>query len=290
MARFVGVLILGFLTVALSPSLPVLAAQDAPPAAPATAPDLSEEAMDTFLRTARVVGQRNAGNGVTNSRRATFTDGVVTHDVHIQVINEEKAVFQAGGVTELNFKDSYRFNIAAYRVARLLGLRNVPMSVERRMDGKTAAVTWWVDDVQMDEKQRIERKAFGGDPARADKVSKQMQIMRVFDELIQNRDRNQGNLLWTSDFTLWMIDHTRAFRLGRELMKPNELSRCDRELLERLRGLTREAVAGATRGVLTESEVVTLMARRDAIVRHFESRIAAVGEPVVLFTFLSSPT
>ena len=24
-------------------------------------------------------------------------------------------------------------------------------------------------------------------------------IMRVFDELIQNRDRNAGNLLWTTD-------------------------------------------------------------------------------------------
>jgi hypothetical protein len=284
MARCVGVLVLGFLTVAISPAPHVqAAAQDTASPAPLV---LTPEAMEVFLKTGRVVGQRDAGNGVTNSRRATLTDGVITHDVHIQVIDEQKAVFQAGAYTELNFKDSYRFNIGAYRVARLLGLDNVPMSVERRMDGKTAAVTWWVDDVQMDEKQRIERKAFGGDPERAEKVSKQMHIMRVFDELIQNRDRNQGNLLWTSDFTLWLIDHTRAFRLGRELMKPNELSRCDRVLLDRLRGLTKQAVSEATKGVLTESEVVTLLARRDTLLKHFESRIARVGEAAVLFSLL----
>ena len=38
--------------------------------------------------------------------------------------------------------------------------------------------------------------------------------MRIWDELIQNRDRNQGNILWTHDWTLWLIDHTRAFRLN----------------------------------------------------------------------------
>ena len=54
------------------------------------------------------------------------------------------------------------------------------------------------------------------------KTTKQIQIMRVFDELIQNRDRNQGNILWTNDWTMWLIDHTRAFRLGKELLKPEQ--------------------------------------------------------------------
>jgi hypothetical protein len=83
---------------------------------------------------------------------------------------------------------------------------------------------------------------------------------------------------------MWMIDHTRAFRLGRELMKPDQLTRCERSLLDGLRGLTREAVATATAGVLSDSEVVQLMARRDALVRHFEARIARIGEAAVLFT------
>jgi hypothetical protein len=72
-----------------------------------------------------------------------------------------QAVFEAGRNTELNFKDTYRYNIAGYRVAKLIGLTTVPMSVERTVEGKVAAVTWWVDDVQMDEKERMKTKTLG---------------------------------------------------------------------------------------------------------------------------------
>src|SRR5688500_16830710 len=118
MAVRVRTLILGLLVIA-APQ--VIAAQQAVTLAP--------EEMEVFLKTARIVSTRDAGNGVTNSRRATLSDGTITHDAHIQVIDEAKPVFQAGASTEINFKDSYRFNIAGYRLARLLGMDNVPMSV-----------------------------------------------------------------------------------------------------------------------------------------------------------------
>jgi hypothetical protein len=85
--------------------------------------------MEAFLLQAKIVDIREAGGGVTGSQRATLTDGTFTHDVHIQSVDIMKPVFQAGRHTELNFKDTYRFNIAGYRLARLLGLNTVPMSV-----------------------------------------------------------------------------------------------------------------------------------------------------------------
>jgi hypothetical protein len=268
-SRLLGVILLVGLA-------PVLLAQE-----PALVPTLSSDQMEAFLLKARLSNQRDAGGGVTGSRRATLSDGVITHDVHIQTIDEAKAVFEAGRSTELNFKDTYRYNIAGYRVARLIGLNAVPMSVERAVDGKMAAVTWWLDDVQMDEKARLKTKTLGPDPVR---TTKQIQVMRIFDELIQNRDRNQGNILWSNDWTLWLIDHTRAFRLGHNLLKPEQLSRCDRALLERLRALTPESLAQAVGSALTRQEQEALLARRTLIVKHYDDRIARLGEPVVLFT------
>ena len=223
---------------------PNLLAQETP--APASTPALSPEAMEAFLLKARVSNLRDAGRN-----------------------------------TELNFKDTYRYNIAGYRVAKLIGLTTVPMSVERAIDGKVAAVTWWVDDVQMDEKERMKTKSQGPDPV---KTNKQIQIMRIWDELIQNRDRNQGNILWTHDWTMWLIDHTRAFRLNTNLLKPEQLARCDRGLLERLRAVTPEALAQAVGNSLTKQEQEALLARRDKIIKHYDERIARLGEPVVLFT------
>lgn len=241
--------------------------------------DLTPEQMETFLLQAEIIGMRGAGNGVTNSRRATLTDGHLTHDAHVQIIDASRSLFEAGKASEVNFKDSYRFNIAAYRFARLLGL-SVPVSVQRNVEGKPAAVTWWVDGVLIDEGKRVKKKISPPGPVR---FSTQIQIMRIFDELIQNRDRNQGNILWTTDWTLWMIDHTRGFRLGRDLLKPDQLQRCERSLFAKLRGLTTDAVTDAVGNSLTRDEIAAVLARRDAIVRHFEKRIAERGEAAVLF-------
>jgi hypothetical protein len=236
--------------------------------------------METFLLQAKIVRTRSAGNGVTNSKRVTLTDGRITHDAHVQFIDEEKAFFEAGKATEVNFKDSYRFNIAGYRLGMLLGL-NVPMSVERTIDGKPSAITWWIDDVAMDEQGRVKNKRNSPNQPR---FRGQIQTMRIFDELIQNKDRNQGNIVWTKDWDMWMIDHTRAFRLRPELLNPGKLERCERGLYEKLRGLTRETLTQVMGDSLKKDEIAALLARRDAILKVYEKRIAQAGESAVLYS------
>jgi hypothetical protein len=204
--------------------------------------------------------------------------------VQFQTVDEAKAIFEAAGATEINFRDTYRYNIAGYRLAQLVGLATVPMSAERRYKGKSAAVTWWLDDVAFDEsgRQKLgDDKMLGPDPER---TQKQIHIMRVWDELIQNRDRNQGNILWTSDWTMWLIDHTRAFRLGDQLMRPERLSRCDRTLFEGMKRLTEESIVAAMKGILTRGEIRPILRRRDVIVQHFEKLIAERGEGAVLYS------
>jgi hypothetical protein len=250
-------------------------------ASPATTA-LSVEEMERFLLTAPIKNRARAKKGVTDTIRATLSDGTLTHDAQIQTVDIERALFQAGKASEAGFKDTYRFNIGGYRLARLLGMNNVPMSVKRRVDTKDAAVTWWIDDVQFDEEGRLKQaQRQGPDPER---TAKQNATRLVFDELIQNRDRNQGNLIWTKDWTLWLIDHTRAFRMGKELMKPEQLTRCDRALLDAMRRLTFEEMSKAMGDVMRKDEMEAVMFRRDLLVKHFEARIARIGEPLVLFT------
>ena len=269
-------LVLGVFFVVCTSAL--LAGQGVPPAA---TPSLAPEDMEAFLMKAKVTNRRDAGSGVTGSSRVTLSDGRLTHDAHVQAVDVARAVFTAGKASEVNFKDTYRYNIAGYRLARLIGLDNVPMSVERNIEGKLAAVTWWVDDVLMDEGARLKKKTMGPDVQR---FAKQIQVMKIWDELIQNKDRNGGNLIWTSDWSMWLIDHTRAFRLGKELVAPADLTRCDRRLLEGMRALTAESLAKAVGDSLTKEEQGAVLARRDLIVKHFDDRIAKLGEGI-LFTY-----
>lgn len=258
-------------------SVPVpLRAQEAAVAAPAAA--LTTEQIEAFLLNAQIVKSRKLGKGVTGSRVATLSDGRLTHDAHVQHVNIEK-------LAERAFRDQYRYNIAAYRLARILGLTNVPVSVERKVDDIPAAVTWWVDGVMMDEEERAARekkKTMPGWP-RA-KIVGALQVMKVFDELIANADRNAGNQLWTNDGTLWLIDHTRAFRLQTVLKKPAKLERCSRDLWKGLRELTLDAVTTAVADSLTKGEIKALMTRRDVIVKRFEEMIAARGEAAIIFS------
>ena len=243
---------------------------------------LTQEEMERFLLEAEIVATKRTKKGVTDARQVTLFDGRVGMTRSSRTSTSRCPSSTSGPkYSEVNFKDTYRYNIAGYRLSRLLGLDNVPMSVERKVKGKPAAMTWWLDDVHDGRGDRQKKKTVGPNPSR---TASQIHILRVFDELIQNRDRNSGNLLWTADWKMWMIDHTRAFRLGKDLLKPQPLERVERTLLEKMRELTAPALTEAMDKSLTKEEIEALLARRDIIVKLFDDRIASRGEATVLFT------
>ena len=228
---------------------------------------MSDAEIEKFLKDARVGRTRSAGKGVTNSLRATLTDGTLTHDAHIQMVDERKTSGPGAQGTELNFRDSWAFNVAAYRIDRLIGLDLVPVSIERDWRGKSGAYTWWIDDVMMDEGERLKKSVQPPDPT---KWNETMQLVRLFDQLILNVDRNMGNLIITNDWHVWAIDHTRAFRLHKTLPKPGNVTRCDRKVLEALKALNSQALEREVGRYLTNWEREALLARRDAIVAIIE--------------------
>jgi hypothetical protein len=239
------------------------------------------EAIKLFLRTAKVIKARDIGRGVTRPLRLTLTDGTLTHDASFTSIDERKTVatFDRGG-GEVNFVDSYHYNVAAYELAVLLGLGEmVPVTVEREWNGRRGSLAWWVE-TQFDEGERLKRKLRAPD---VEDWNRQMYRVRVFSQLVYDTDRNLGNMLVTPDWKVVMIDFTRAFRLWREIKAPGDLVRCDRRLLERLRTLTHAEVAAATAPHLSRPEIDALIARRDLIVRHFETLVAQRGEAAVLY-------
>jgi len=240
---------------------------------------LTRAEMEVFLRTAPIVKHKELGTGVTHSIRATLSDGRIQHDAHIQQIDESKTTFQTDRGTELNFRDTWKFNIAAYRLDQILELNMTPMSVERSALGKSSAVTWWLDGTTME----VDRKKKHLEPPDQEAWNRQMYVVRVFDQLIFNTDRNLQNLMVdTKEWQIWMIDHTRAFRMRTDLQEVKNLARCDRKLLAGLRKLDLAALRGL-KPYVTDQEIKGLLARRDKIVKFFDNAIGAKGEAAVLY-------
>lgn len=247
-----------------------------------TGDNLTEEQQAEFLLKAKVIHSSHTAKGVTNPYRLTLTDGTITHDGSFQPINEMTPVMKfADGTSEFNFKDTYKFNIAGYELAKLLGLDNiVPVTVERSWNGQKGSLSWWVPNVMMDEGDRLSKHTPAPDP---DEWNKQMYKARVLVELIYDTDNNLTNYLITKDWKLWRVDFSRGFRTWKKLREPKNLVMCDKNLFEKLKALNEADLVAATNKQLSKSEVKGVMARRDLIVEAFNKLIAEKGEAAVLY-------
>ena len=244
-------------------------------------PTLNKEQIKHFLLTAKVVSSKQSSKGITSPWRLTLSDGTLTHDASFQKVDVHKAtVTMASGRTEMNFVDSYKYNIAAYAVAELVGLDDMmPVYVERSWKGDPGSLSWWLP-VKMDEDERVKQKIAPPDP---DSWDNQMYKVRVFDQLVYDDDPNLTNVLISADWKIYRVDFSRAFRVSKDLRNSKDLVRCDRQLFEKLKALDANALAEKTKRYLTKDEVKAVMARRDKIVAQFQKLSAEKGEKEVFY-------
>jgi hypothetical protein len=244
-------------------------------------PNLTEDQIREFLLKAKITASHQTSKGVTSPWRLTLTDGKLTHDAAFQSIDEQKSLVQLSrGTTEIGFRDSYHFNIAAFELAKLLGLGDMlPVTVERSWGGSKGSLSWWLP-VKMDGQDRQKQNL---EPPDANAWNMQMNRLWVFSQLVYDTDFNQTNILISADWKIWRIDFSRAFRLQHKLENPACLTMCDRQLLEKLRQLDETVVMERTKPHLTKLQVKAIMARRDLIVAFFEKQIAEKGEKAVLY-------
>lgn len=241
---------------------------------------LTREQMAHFLLTAKVIGHKGTSRGITHPARLTLSDGTLTHDAGFSRINESKPIMQfPGGRTELDFVDTYKYTLAANQVAELLDIEDMfPVTVEREWDHDMGALSWWMD--AMLEADRLQKQI---NPPDSEAWAKQQYTMRVFTQLVDDTDRNAGNILIDKDWKIYLIDFTRAFRRPHELRAPQLLQRCDKNLLQHLRDLKVEDVKARISKWVPPREIESMMARRDAIVALYDKLIAERGEARVLF-------
>lgn len=206
-----------------------------------------EAAIERQLATAPVVTMESVPIGVTKPQRGTFAPGGPA----------ARFAWKALPPSRRNgFSESYKAEIAAYRLDRLLGMDMVPPVVERTIDGKVGAAVYWIENTTGWNK---DKPAQGPEP----EWSKQISRMKLFDQLIANIDRNQGNLLYDRDWHLFLIDHSRAFTTRLSTDGISGLNTVDRRLWTKIDALTAADVADALGAWLSPAEQQALLKRRD---------------------------
>jgi hypothetical protein len=246
-----------------------LAAQaPAPDAAPATTRVwIGQYARyEEFLRTAPIERVEKIPVGVTHPERAYFAAGALAKSATVKHLPPAR---------RSGYFESYKSEIAAYELDRLLGLDMVPVTVERRVGADLAAVQLWIEDC------RLLKQVDQASCPNKSEWAKQVLRQRIFDCLVANIDRNSGNLLVDPGWNLVLIDHSRAFATDKMPFE-KQLTRIDRKLFERLKALDEAALMQRVRPwLLNDGSARGILKRRDRIVKHFESLAREKGEPAV---------
>ncbi len=233
---------------------------------------------EAFLRDARVVSSRLFGEGIAGLKEVLFEhEGIQARAGFHEIDDQMREVRMDSGFFR-TYYDSYRGQCAAYAVARLLQLDNVPPIVCRRVEGTRGSVQLWVEGGMLE----AERSAAGIRPPVALDWTRQVQTMHLFDNLIFNDDRHSRNYLYDAEWRLWLIDHTRAFQIRGELHDPGKLALCERWLWERLQAITQDQLRQAVSEYLEPSQVSALAKRHGLLVAHIAEMIAVRGEGAVL--------
>jgi hypothetical protein len=241
---------------------------------------------EDFLRTAKVVAQEQltGAEAVTNPWVLTLEKDGVRH----------KAVWKdVFGERVRGFKETWKGEIAAYRLSRLLGLNMVPATVEREFQGNRGSCQIWVDS--WNNMQDIIKKKLNPPGIKALYNARNLCLQRAFDNLVYNIDRHQRNYLIMEDWRMILIDHSRSFGASKkacadliydEKNKENPkfiMDTLPRAFFEALKALTPETVRTAVGEYLTDEEISCVLSRRDLMVAWIDKHIADLGEQKVLY-------
>jgi hypothetical protein len=217
--------------------------------------------VEEFLRTAKVEKLEELRIGVTRPRRAYVTPGGLAGSFAWKMLPP--------GMREGYF-ESYKSEVAAYELDKLLELNMVPVVVEREVRNETGAAVLWLEGVRSWETVLPLPK-----PAA---WNFEMARMKMFDDLIGNSDRNKGNLLVDDEWHLFLIDHSRAFAADAKL--PQELQNIDRRLWEKMSSLDEASLKATTGRWLDGRQIQFLIRRRDAMQKKIQALVAKHGDRI----------
>jgi len=236
---------------------------------------------EEFLRVATIVDREPVGEGITRPDRVTLTDGARSFRAVWKTIDVHKPGQQRmERGWEFDFRDSWKNEVAAYELDKLLGLGLVPPTVERRLENRTGSLQLWVEQA-MTEKDRKQRKL---EPPHLPRWNNQLHNVRLLHQLTHNTDfQNIQNVIADPTFRIYAIDNSRAFRIQTELIAPDDLQCFSRTVLEKLKALDLPLLEEKLGPWVNKMQIEGLLARRDLILKIVEKRIKQKGEGPVLF-------
>ncbi len=250
-----------------------------------TPKELAErEKWEEFLKTAKIIGQKQqkSREAVTEPWDLTLEKDGVTR----------KALWKDAEGRMRGFVENWKWEIAAYRLDKYLGLNMISPTVEKKFRGKRGSCQLWVDywiKAKHKNEQKIKVPSY-----KVFYYNRASYLRWAFDNLIANADRHSGNIFITKDWRIILPDHSRSFRTSNKFTKnliytekhkegPKIMKELPRAFVEKLKSLNFEIIRDNVGEYLTEKEINAVLLRRELILEVVNERIKNFGEDKVLY-------
>ncbi len=251
-----------------------------------TPQEISErEKWESYLATADIIGYDSPWSdrqAVTKPMRLTLErEGLRRH-----------AIWKNPSGRLRGYVEGWRWEIAAYRLDKHLGLNMIPPTVERRFRGERGSCQLMVES--MSNLREMRRRNVKIPPDQLLVWNRNIYLQRAFDNLIANEDRHAGNYLITEDLRMILIDHSRTFRTSKKFTEklifteqheagPMVMRQLPNAFFLKLAALNFDMIRSVVGEYLTDQEIEAVLKRKDLILEEINQRIIELGKDQVLY-------
>ena len=232
-------------------------AEDESPPDDADIPDGPD--MEEFLRTAPVEAViRGAQPGRTEPWTVVLADGEAACRAIFKYVDRRRPSV---------LPDSYKYELAAYEVARQLGLDIVPVVVERKIEGRPGSLQLLVEDAVSESARRVN----GLEPPDPAALRDRLEAVKVFALLVDDECEDlEDTFVETGTWEVHRVDFSEAFGLSPDPRPGCLPGTVPEDLLAKLKHLDDERLATRLSRYLDKKEIQALVRRKAAIIRLLE--------------------
>jgi len=235
------------------------------------------EEIENFLLTAEVISiEKNLELGRTNFWTVLLKDGQKERNAIFKYVHRPRPSI---------LPDSYTYEIAAYKINKILDLDLVPPVVERKINGQTGSLQLMVENVITDRDRELQSI----EPEKPDEFKNSLYTVKIFEILVNDPcNDSEDILIQTNDWKVWRVDFSEAFFPSTDILLKCPIDRCSKSLYNKLLELDKSELKKMLSPYLNEKERDALWERKQLIIKTIDDLIKQKGTDQVLFSIFLS--
>jgi hypothetical protein len=237
-----------------------------------TPEDESREDMEYYLANAAVIGyHREAVPGRTAADNVDLDDGETRRRAMFKTVDTRRPT---------QIPDSYKYELAAYALDKLLGFEKIPPMMEREIESTKGSLQIFVQNCFGLDKQQRENLT----PPDSQAFVNALEEINVFENLVYN-ERNELDdiLIQKESWKIFRVDFSEAFLPIPDLIPEQKITRCSKTLFQNLQKLSDEVIKARLKNYLNDDEMSALFRRKALIIKTLKKLIEEKGKRAVLF-------